>query len=327
MCSRSWACTRRNCRGVLVYRSGGGELLSQAVWFDRQGKSLGTAGEASDHYGLALSPDGTRAAISLMGQASSSMDLWLLDFARGTNTRFTFGQGSNVLPVWSPDGSRIIFTSSRDGALNLYQKAASGVKDEEQLLKSSDSKYPTSWSSDGRFLLYTAVDPKTKEGLWVLPLEGDRKPMPFLRTEFNELDGRFSPDMRWVAYQSDESGNNEIYIRGFSPTSGASMDTSGKWQVSVGGGTGPRWRRDGKELYYRAPDGKVMAVEIMARQAFQSGTPKPLFQVPLIPGRTIPISIWDVTSDGSRFLLTTPATESSPSPFTVILNWTAILKK
>jgi serine/threonine protein kinase len=318
--------------GVLVYQNGGALQTTQAMWYDRQGKGLGAAGEAGLILGLALSPDSSRAAISLdrLGvRLSPACDISLLDSARGANTRFTFGQGSSVQPVWAPDGRNIVFSSNRDGIYNLYQKAASGAKDAELLLKSSDPKYPTSWSSDGRFLLYTAVDPKTKDDLWVLPLEGDRKPMPFLRTEFNELDGHFSPDMRWVAYVSDESGSDEIYVRGFSQGSAASSDTGGKWQVSVGGGTGPLWRKDGKELYYRAPDGKVMVVEITAGTVFQSGTPKPLFQVSSVPTDLLPIplSIWDVTSDGNRFLLTTPTMETTPTPFTVILNWTALLKK
>jgi Tol biopolymer transport system component len=255
--------------------------------------------------------------------------LRLLDFARGTNTPLTFSSSSNVYPVWSPDGSRIIFASNRDGAFDLYQKEASGVKDEEPLLKSSDDKLPTSWSSNGRFLLYSPQDPKTKYDLWVLPLEGDRKPMPFLRTEFNEVDGHFSPDMHWVAYQSDELGNNEIYIRVFSTNSGASSETGGKWQASVGGGTGPRWRKDGKELYYRAPDGKVMVVEVTAGTVLQPGTPKPLFQAPsnLDTFLTISLPSWDVTSDGNRFLLMTPAAGGKQAPFTVVLNWQAGLKQ
>jgi len=234
----------------------------------------------------------------------------------------------NIQPVWSPDGSYIIFASSRDGEFHLYKKLASGVKDEELLLKSNDNIVPTSWSGDGRSLLYTAVDQKMKAGLWVLPLDVNRKPMPFLRTEFNNSDGHFSPDMRWVAYQSDESGRYEIYVRGFSTASGESSETGGKWQVSTGGGKGPRWRRDGKELYYRAPDGKVMVVEVTSGATFQSATPKALFQVPSGQGEPIlSISFWDVALDGSRFLLPTQAVEGTSTPFTVVLNWQAGLKK
>jgi dipeptidyl aminopeptidase/acylaminoacyl peptidase len=175
--------------------------------------------------------------------------------------------------------------------------------------------------------LYSELDSKTKSDLWVLPLEGDRKPIPFLRTEFNESDGHFSPDMRWVAYVSDDSGRNEIYVRGFSQVSGAPSQTGGKWQVSIGGGAGPRWRRDGKELYYRTPDGKVMAVKVTADTVFQLGTPKPLFQAPPGQGSWSSIAIWDVTSDGNRFLMSTPAGDAIPAPFTVVVNWIAGLKR
>jgi eukaryotic-like serine/threonine-protein kinase len=315
--------------GILVYRSGGEEPYGRAMWFDRQGKALGAAGEAGVPHGLAISPDGTQAAICLNKPGLIAVDVWLLDSARGTNTRFTFGQGLNVQPVWSPDGGKIAFASNRDGVYNLYQKAASGAKIEELLLKSSDPKFPTSWSSDGRFLLYGEQNAKTKADLWVLPLEGDRKAMPFLRTEFNESDGHFSPDTRWIAYTSDESGRSEVYVRGFSHSSEASSKASGKWQISMEGGMGPRWRRDGKKLYYRAPDGKVMVVEVQAGTAFQSETSKPLFQAPSNLETFLPIALpnWDVSDDGNRFLLMTSAAEGTPAPFTVVLNWQAGLKK
>lgn len=222
---------------------------------------------------------------------------------------------------------------NRDGGVyNLYKKPAGGTEEEELLLKTSEHKFPTSCSHDGRFLLYTAMDPSTKADLWVLPLEGDRKPIPFLRTEFGEMDGRFSPDMRWIAYVSDESGRNEIYVRGFSQASRrASSEAGGKWLISKDGGTGPRWRQDGKELYYRAPDGNVMAVEVAADTEFQAATPKVLFHASpdfsevtsILPG----LSTWDVTPDGKRFLIATTPVENSLSPFTVVLNWTSLLKK
>jgi eukaryotic-like serine/threonine-protein kinase len=314
--------------GVLVYRSTSPTGFGRAMWFDRQGKNLGAAGDAG--VGLALSPDDKRAAVSLWQMSkglAGPVDLWLLDFVRGTNTRLTFSPGYNRWPVWSPDGSKIVFSAARDGG-NLYQKLASGAKDEEPVMESSGYKIPNSWSRDGRFLLYTEMNPKTKADLWVLPLEGDRIPIPFLRTEFNEADGHFSPDMRWVAYTSDESGSYEIYVRGFSQRSGTSADTGGKWQVSVGGGTGAHWRKEGKELYYRALDDRIMVVSVTAGAVFQSGTPTPLFQAPADPAEAVLpklTSCWDVTSDGNRFLLTTPAEETTP--FTIILNWQAGLKK
>jgi Tol biopolymer transport system component len=314
--------------GILVYISGGSGQQFQPTWLDRQGKVLGTAGGLGLYYRLALSPDGRFAAVG----RNTRTDIWLLNFSRGTEQRFTFGQGNSSRPIWSPDGSHIIFGSDREGVYNLYQKPASGAKEEELLFKSTEHKYPTSWSSDEGFVLYTAIDQKTKQDLWLLSLESGVKAIPFLRTNFNEGDGQFSPDMRWIAYVSDESGSNEVYVRGFSRSSGSDALSAsiGKWLISEGGGTGPRWRRDGKELYYRATDGKVIAVEITAGTLFQAGSRKPLFQAPpdIAALYTIaPFPAWDVTADGKRFLLPVPAVENSPSPFNVVLNWTALLKK
>jgi eukaryotic-like serine/threonine-protein kinase len=191
------------------------------------------------------------------------------------------------------------------------------------LLKSSDGyKYATSSSRDGRFLFYTVVNPKTKSDLWVLPLNGDHKPIPFLRTEFNESSGQFSPDGHWIAYTSDESGGDEIYVREFSSSSAqGSWDSEGKWLISKGGGTGPRWRGDGKELFYVASDGKLMSVDIRAKPVFEAGAPRPLFQLPL---GFIGV---DVTADGKRFLVAVPVAQSASVPFTVVLNWQTTLKK
>ncbi|HXQ26723.1 MAG TPA: protein kinase [Candidatus Acidoferrales bacterium] len=313
--------------GVLAYRTGGSGATSQVTWFDRQGKALGTVGEPDYTTALSLSPDGTQAAVSRRDSIGFNETLWLLDLSRGASTRFTFGPSFDIDPIWSPDGKRIVFDSNRSGVYDLYMKLASGVKDEELLLKSSENKRPTSWSRDGRFLLYTASDTKTaREDLWVLPLEGDKKPFPFLRTEFNNYAGQFSPDGHWVAYVSDESGHNEIYLRTFSPgSSGTAADAGGKWLISANGGSQPRWRRDGKELYYLAPDGRLMAVEIATNPVLRAGVPKALFQTPphaeIIRGYQ-----WDVTPDGTRLLYLAP-TKQGAAPFRVVLNWQAALKK
>jgi eukaryotic-like serine/threonine-protein kinase len=313
--------------GVLVYRTGAGGA-SELTWFDRGGKILGTADEAAGQHiiALSLSPDQTRAAVSRIDSQNAKTTLWLLDLARGTAARFGFGLSSGRHGIWSPDGSQIIFASNAGGVFDLYEKSASGVKEAEVVLKSGDDKLPTSWSRDGRFLLFRAADPKTaKDGLWVLPLEGDRKPFPFLDTEFDNREGQFSPDGRWVAYVSDESGRDEIYVQTFSPDpAAAGSDRAGKWLISTGGGNGPRWRGDGKELYYRAPDGRLMAVECATNPEFRAGVPKPLFQTPqtaFSSGYS-----WDVTSDGKRFLFPAPA-ERAAAPFTVVLNWQTGLKK
>jgi len=303
---------------VLVFQRGA-TPDQQLTWYDREGKVLGTIGEPGDYPGLALSPDGTRLAWSKRSGRASN--IWLLDLSRGTSTRFTFGSAKDTDPVWSPDGSRIVFTSDND----LYQKPVSGVKDAEVLLKSSEVKHATSWSRDGRFLLYTMIHPKTKESIWVLPLEGDKKPVPFPITELRASQARFSPDGHWVAYISpQESGRPEVYVRSFSMNSaGTASEASGKWQISNGFAVDPRWSGDGRELYYRSPlDGKVMAVEIATNPVFRHGKPQPVGPL-VLQG---PYSgAWDSTADGRRFLA--PAAKSGPEPFTVVLNWQTGLRK
>jgi Tol biopolymer transport system component len=275
-----------------------------------------------------LAPDGTRAAVSRLDAQSQNRVVWLLDFSRGTSTRFTFGSGNALDAIWSPDGNTIAFASNREGPFDLYQKPASGATDEALLLKSDEDKVPSSWSRDGRFLLYTSSGPKTKGDLWVLALAGDKKPFPFLQTEFNERNGQFSPDGRWVAYSSDESGRPEVYVRPFSSDSkGSAFPAGGKWLVSTGGGTEPRWKRDGKELYYIASDGKLMAVEITANSAFQPGAPKALFQAPPLVSTPNAISQWDLTADGKRFIFEALTAQSAQTSFTVVLNWQAALEK
>jgi len=308
---------------AIVYRAGGAGGF-QPTWFDRQGKILGTAGQVSTILTISLSPDGTRAAV---GRLDSSLALWLVDLSRGTNARFTFGPSSALLGTWSPDGSRIIFASNTGGVYDLYQKLASGVRDEELLLKSSENKFPTNWSNDGRFLLYDSVNgTTTKRDLWVLPVEGDKKPFSFLSNSFNNRDGQFSPDGHLIAYTSDESGRYEVYVRTFSPNStSGSSDTGGKWLISTDGGTDPRWRRDGKELFYVAADGSLMAVEVATNRGFEASVPKALFRAPGQSGLVFRYQ-WDVTADGNRFLFPA-ATAQGASPFTVVLNWTSLLKK
>ena len=303
---------------VLVFWRGGTTPDRQLTWYDRQGKVLGTAGEPGDYQELALSPDGTR--VALMKRSGQASDLWLLDLSRDTSTRFTFGLATGIdsHPVWSPDGSRIIFSSVND----LYQKPTSSVKDAELLLKSS-APQAMDWSRDGRFLLYRLFDPKTDWDFWVLPLEGDKKPIPFLVTAFREGDARFSPDGHWVAYASDESGHFEVYVRSFAMNSaGTAIEGGGKWQVSNGYGRQPCWRGDGRELYYTGGDGQLMAVEIATNPEFRPGKPQPLG---FLAGTE-----WDCTADGRRFLVATPKSTGKgdrPEPYTVILNWQAGLKK
>ena len=311
---------------VLVYRTA--DTDSQLTWFDRQGAVTGRASEPGGFRGVALSPDGARAVAPRTNpQDPTKTDLWLFDLSRGIGaTPLTLGGGVTEFPVWSPDGQRIVFTSNNS---SLRQKLASGEGDEEELLRSNSAGalWANSWSPDGRFLLYAGYAASAlgtgSLDLGVLPGD-DRKPVPFVRDVggFNEEQGRFSPNGRWVAYVSNQSGVSEVYVREFATDfSRGSASTGGSVLVSRGGGTAPRWRGDGRELFYLAPDGKMMAVEVSTSQPFQAGTPSPLFQT---PAGTI---VGDVTADGQRFLLVTPTGASATVPFTVVLNWTASLKK
>jgi Tol biopolymer transport system component len=325
--------------GVLAYGTGAGlgTPTTQLTWFDRAGKILETVGEPGQYNTVALSPDGTRVAVSRNGPqdartagpergGNGNVDIWLHEFSRGTNARFTYDPGMDWMAVWSPDGSHIIFASNRDGSMNLYQKVSSGAGNEEALLQSNDTKFPYDWSEDGRFLLYAVVVGR-KYSLWVLPLTGDdRKPMPYLQTESNASQARFSADSRWIAYTSNESGKQEIYVRPFPAASG------GKWIVSKGGGNQPHWRRDGKELYYLSADSKLMSVEVATTSGtFQAGIPKALFAAPISGGGTnVNVTRYDVTADGKKFLINALPTETTlarSTPITVVLNWQAGLKK
>jgi len=312
--------------GVLAYVSAnGGAANSQLTWFDRQGKNLGTVGEPGIFGALALSRDGKQAAVSrLESRSAFKGNLWLLDLTRGgAATRFTFDASLDSYPVWSPDGSRIIFGSSRDGPLNLYQKFTSGAKDEVPLLKSAETKFPYSWSLDGRFLLYSVQTTKAKDDVWILPMDGSQKPMLFQGTEFNETDAHFSPDGRWILYASDESGGNEAYVREFSLGFDGKPEATAKHQISNGGGYPVSWSDDGKELIYLSNDRRtILSAEVVTKPAFQVAPAKMLIQLPAAVD-TVPA----VTADGKRFLVTLPVGQSGPQQFTVVQNWQVELKK
>jgi len=221
--------------------------------------------------------------------------------------------------TWSPDGRRLVFSSTRNGAFNLYLKPTSGAGEAKLLLQTNNTKGPRDWSRDGRLILFVEQSPETGWDLWVLPLEGDKKPVPYLQTEFAEVMGQFSPDGRWGAYASNESGRSEIYVQPY-PTDG------GKWQVSTDGGIQPRWREDGKELFSLTGDDRVMAAEIEAGKTFQPGVPQMLFRAPAV-NTLLPETMvhFDVSRDGQRFLIDVAAEESEQSPVTIVLNWQAEL--
>jgi len=315
-----------SANGHLSYLTGGA-TLTQMGWFDRAGKPLGSVGSPGLFSEPWLSPDGKRVAFGRTDMQSP--DIWLLDLARSAMTRFTFDAAADACPVWAADGSRIFFASTRDGGkFNLYQKISSGAGSDELLLKTDDIAFADSWFSGkaGEFLLYESENPqKTKFDLWVLPLSGERgqqKPFPFLQTEFNETHAQFSPDGRFIAYVSDESGRAEVYVQSF-PASG------GKWQISTGGGDQPQWRRDGKELFYLAPDKTLLAVPVAAGDAFEPGSPVALFatRVPLGSLTSDRNHYVVAGDDGGRFLINNLVEEGNKNPITFVLNWTAGLKR
>jgi eukaryotic-like serine/threonine-protein kinase len=304
--------------GVLLYSSGSFGK-TQLTWLDRTGKEIGFLGQPGNFIRPSISPDRRRVVVD-GPDAQGNRDVWIFDLATSNLTRFTFSPGIEIFPIWSPDGSRIVFTSDREGPRHLYQKAATGAGKEEILLKSDSNKIPMDWSNDGRFILYTVNDPKTRIDLWVLPLFGDQNPVPFLQTDANERLARFSPNGRWIAYASDQSGMNEIYVQTF-PASG------GQWQVSTNGGYFVVWRGDGKELFYVSSDRKMMSVEVNGEGAsFERGTPKFLFDLH-IPSFNTPQAQFAVTPDGQKFLIAKPVDEDTSAPITVVLNWTSDLKR
>ncbi len=314
--------------GLVAYRVGGGGQ-SQLTWFDRSSTTRGSVDEPD----VALreprvAPDGRRVVVA-RGTAQGT-NLWLLDGAR--MSRLTFGASTDFHSVWSPDGTRIVFSSNRSGALafDLYQKLLNGaVGDAQPLLSSGRVKipgYPTSWSPDGRFLLYTTGGtPQTGTDLWVVPMVGAHTPSVFLKTPFDEEEGVFSPDGRWVAYESNESGRFEIYVRPFHPPGANDSDAASgamQWQVSTAGGIDPMWQPNGKEIDYLDPSGAMMAAPITASgTTFAAGTPVKLFQTQIVGGgENSPFGRdYDVAPDG-RFLINT-VSESAAAPITLIQNW------
>ncbi len=301
--------------GSLAYRTGNSG--SQLTFVNRDGAQSEAVGDLGELMNPALSRDGNRVAYQIADPRSAKDDIWIRDIARGVSSRFTFGPGNNRAPVWSPDGSRVAFQSSRNGPPDLYEKPASGQGEEVELLKSDRPKQPTDWSRDGRYIAYQVQTSSTDTDLFVLPTFGDRKPVPVVVSPAFETNLIFSPDGRFVAYRSDESGANQIYVQTFPLP-------AGKWQISNQGGTDPSWRADGKELIYRAPDQRLMSVEIRASDGFQASIPRPLFltRIQTAGGAR---NRYATAADGQRFLLVAPPSREAMIPTTVVLNWSAEL--
>jgi eukaryotic-like serine/threonine-protein kinase len=307
--------------GLLIFQTGGNTGNGQFVWLDGNGKEEATVSQPGSVDEPLLSPDGKQLAYVATETGGQEQDIWLLDLARSVRTRFTFGPNIADTPVWSPDGTRIAYSWQKKGHGDIYVKNASGAGSPEALLESEADKVPLDWSRDGRYILYVQLDPKgqTKYDLWALPLFGDRKPVPYLQTQFNEVCGTFSPDGKWVAFETDESGTFEVYISPF-PGGGA------KWQVSQGGGVQPIWKPDGSAVYYIAPGSKLMQASIKTSgSAVQIGTPQDLFQQQMVRSDAYGRA-FSVAKDGKKFLVNKSG-ENVTIPLTLVANWTSGLKK
>ncbi len=297
--------------GALVFDPSPDRQRRQYLFVDRSGrptKSLDVVAGIFQHW---LSPDEKRFIADRNDPQIGTYDLWMYDVEDAHAARFSFDPQHDYNPIWSPDGSRIIWTSNQDA---FYQKAASLAGDKTLLLKSDSTKFPTDWSQDGRFIIYTQLDPRTRSDVWFLPApgSGEAKPFPVVQTDANENAGTLSPDGRWLAYSSDVSGQIEVYVQGY-PGGG------GKRQISIGGGDIPRWRRDGRELFYYSGDGKLMAAPVKSGESFEAGAATPLFE--FRAGAVQSFSPYAVTADGQRFLINAVVEKEPNAPLTVVVNW------
>jgi Tol biopolymer transport system component len=300
--------------GTVVFSTGVGAAMSVLTWMDRTGKGLGRIGEPAILANPTLSPDGARGAVDVSDPKANNVDVWLESTRGGGNTRFTFDPAEEVAGVWSRDGTHLAYRlASLDGS-RVVTKATSGLEREKALVTNPvDDFVPNSWSADDQQLLYTTRQAPLHEIIMIIPAAGG-KAMPFITSSDNQADAQISGDGKWVAYASDESGNWEIYVTSF-------PSAAGKWQVSRGGGSEPRWRGDGKEIFYIGPAGMLMTVAVSSENGFSTGAPAPLFQ---IHGRA-PISstdafTYDVTKDGQRFLVNRYVPPEQAAPLTVSLN-------
>jgi len=296
--------------GVLVYRTAVSHH-TQLVWYGRDGKRLGSVGEPGDNGQIALSPDEKRLAVERLDSVKHTVDVWILELSSGIFSRLTFFGDGN--PVWSPDGREVLFTSQRGDRRGLYRKVVGG-SDETLIFDSTEDMWSENWVADGKSIII--IDHAGKAFSQV-PLSGDRKPVVLFQSEFYKDEPHVSPDQRWIAYNSTESGRWEVYVATF-------PGFTGKRQVSKDGGAQALWRRDGKELFYLSLDGKLMAVDVRAGATIETGVPHALFQTRLVVEGNM--DQYCVTGNGKRFILGEPVGESTTS-ITVVLNWAAGLKR
>jgi serine/threonine protein kinase len=304
--------------GVLVYANAV-SLNSQLAWFNRDGRQIGSIGEPAVQRCPVLSHDESKVAVERLDPQTRTYDIWLMSLLDGALRRFTFDPSNDGNAAWSPDDRRILFTSNRKVHWDIYQKDVHGAGGDEIVVEDDNPKNVDHFSADGRYVVYTSSGPQTQNDLWVLPLLEGRSPVPLLRTRFNEVQGQVSPDGRWLAFASNESGTLEIYVQPF-PASGA------RWQISTNGGAQPAWRSDGKELFYMSGDKKLVAVEVKAGSSFEPGVRKVLFQT-RVSGLVNARNHYTVTKDGQRFLINTLVQDAASQPYNVMLNWTRTLPR
>jgi eukaryotic-like serine/threonine-protein kinase len=309
--------------GALAHISGARTARQELVWLDRSGKPIESAGPPGDYGAFRLSPD--EKSIVFNRSEAGNMDIWVLDMTRSVPSRISFDPGIDNLPIWSHDGLRILWPSNRSGRFDLFIKAATGAGEDELFIKMGTAfGWATDWSRDGMFVLYQRPNERQDADLWIAPQSLERsaaqKPVPYLQSKFTEANGVFSPDGRWIAYESDESGRLEVYVQAFPLT-------SEKDRISTGGGTGPAWRKDGAELFYLAADRNLMAVPVRAAgPAFEPGVAKVLFPIPG-PGSRNVSRVYAPSGDGQRFLIARLLDGTTGVPITVVLNWQAGIKR
>jgi Tol biopolymer transport system component len=301
--------------GLLVAQGGSQVALSQPIWFDRKGKEVGVVG-APDVYGnVFLAPNGRSVAVDKTDMGSLNTDVWTYELQRDSAKRLTFDPALDAVPIWSPDAARLVFTSNRQLNWDLYIKNSDGAQDEKSVMHDELANFPSDWSRDGKHILYNRGT-----DLWFVTLP-ELKSRLFLKAASVLRNGQFSPDGKWVAYASNESGKWQIYVTSF-------PEARGKWQVSIGGGEQPRWRGDGKELFYLSQEGKMMAAPVTSGANFDAGTAVALFQsTPRPPVLVYDLFVYDVSRDGQRFLINTQVKQAEAEPMSVVLNWTAKLNK
>jgi Tol biopolymer transport system component len=300
--------------GAIAYRAGAAQGRRQLEWVDRGGTVLTPLGDPMGTSSLALSPDGRRVALSRFD--GGNPDIWVVDTDVARQVRLTSEPVIDIAPVWSPDGTRIVFQSHQTEPGALYEVSASGGSVSKPLLTGPRGMFPTDWSVDGETILFQTFDSSTRWDIWALRLSGDRKAAPLLQTPFDERDARFAPNGHWIAYSSDESGRSEIYVQQVS-------GTATKAAISTTGGGQPVWKHDGAELYYIALDGRLMAVPIqfMADRGIHAGAPVPLFMTHIGPSSPLIRQNYAVSQDGQRFLMNTMIEDTRAAPITLILNW------